>query len=100
MTYEEFKSIIRPRKGTTEGTIKSWYKWCRIGTVGVMPTIPPTGTFIFLKYLYGKNEVLPKMQKNQTPEMKIKTQYHHNHKHKVSKVQLRLNNWNANPGKK
>lgn len=32
MTYEEFKSIIRPRKGTTEGTIKSWYKWCRIGT--------------------------------------------------------------------
>lgn len=72
MTYEEFKSIIRPRKGTTEGTIKSWYKWCRIGTVGVMPTIPPTGTFIFLKYLYGKNEVLPKMQKNQTPEMKIK----------------------------
>lgn len=32
MTYEEFKSIIRPRNGTTEGTIKSWYKWCRIGT--------------------------------------------------------------------
>jgi len=32
MTYKEFKSIIRPRKGTTEGTIKSWYKWCRIGT--------------------------------------------------------------------
>lgn len=32
MTYEEFKSTIRPRKGTTEGTIKSWYKWCRIGT--------------------------------------------------------------------
>lgn len=75
MTYEEFKSIIRPRKGTTEGTIKSWYKWCRIGTVGVMPTIPPTGTFIFLKYLYGKNEVLPKMQKNQTPEMKTKIRY-------------------------
>ena len=75
MTYEEFKSIIRPRKGTTEGTIKSWYKWCRIGTVGVMPTIPPTGTFIFLKYLYGKNEVLPKMQKNQTPEIKTKIRY-------------------------
>lgn len=32
MTYEEFKSIIRPRKGTTEGTIQSWYQWCRIGT--------------------------------------------------------------------
>lgn len=32
MTYDEFKSIIKPRKGTTEGTIKSWYKWCRIGT--------------------------------------------------------------------
>ena len=75
MTYEEFKSIIRPRKGTTEGTIKSWYKWCRIGTVGVMPTIPPTGTFIFLKYLYSKNEVLPKMQKNQTPEIKTKIRY-------------------------
>ena len=75
MTYEEFKSIIRPRKGTTEGTIKSWYKWCRIGTVGVRPTIPPTGIFIFLKYLYGKNEVLPKMQKNQTPEIKTKIRY-------------------------
>ena len=32
MTYEEFKSIISPKKGTTEGTIKSWYKFCRIGT--------------------------------------------------------------------
>ena len=49
MTYEEFKSIIRPRKGTTEGTIKSWYKWCRIGTVGVMPTIPPHWDFHFSK---------------------------------------------------
>ena len=59
----------------------------------------PTGTFIFLKYLYGKNEVLPKMQKNQTPEMKIKPQFHHHHKPEVSKVQLRPKNWNANPGK-
>lgn len=59
----------------------------------------PLGLSFFLKYLYGKNEVLPKMQKNQTPEMKIKPQFHHHHKHKVSKVQLRLNNWNANPGK-
>ena len=32
MTYEEFKSIISPRPGTTEGTIKSWYKWCIVGT--------------------------------------------------------------------
>ena len=32
MTYEEFKNIIRPKKGTTEGTMHSWYKWCRIGT--------------------------------------------------------------------
>ena len=32
MTYEEFKSVISPKPGTTEGTIKSWYKWCRIGT--------------------------------------------------------------------
>jgi hypothetical protein len=31
MTYNQFKSIIRPKPGTTEGTIKSWYKWCRIG---------------------------------------------------------------------
>ena len=35
----------------------------------------PIGTFIFLKYLYGKNEVLPKMQKNQTPEIKTKIRY-------------------------
>ena len=39
-------------------------------------------------------------QKNPTPEMKIKPQVHHHHKPEVSKVQLRLNNWNANPGKK
>lgn len=39
------------------------------------------------------------MQKNQTPEMKIKPQFHHHHKPKVSKVQLRPKNWNANPGK-
>lgn len=32
MTYEEFKNTINPRKGTTEGTIKHWYEWCRIGT--------------------------------------------------------------------
>ena len=32
MTYDEFKSIIRPKPGTSEGTIKSWYKWCTIGT--------------------------------------------------------------------
>ena len=32
MTYEEFKSIISPRPGTTEGTIKRWYKWCTVGT--------------------------------------------------------------------
>ena len=32
MTYEEFKSVISPKPGTTEGTIKSWYKWCTIGT--------------------------------------------------------------------
>ena len=58
------------------------------------------GHYIFLNYLYGENEVLPKMQKNQTPEMKIKPQVHHHHKPKVSKVQLRPKNWNANPGKK
>lgn len=39
------------------------------------------------------------MKKNQTPEMKIKSQVHHHHKPKVSKLQLRPNNWNANPGK-
>ena len=32
MTYEEFRSIINPRPGTTDGTIKSWYKWCTVGT--------------------------------------------------------------------
>lgn len=32
MTYDEFKSVISPKPGTTEGTIKSWYKWCTIGT--------------------------------------------------------------------
>ena len=40
------------------------------------------------------------MQKNQTPEMKIKSQVHYHHKPKVSKVQLRPKNWNVNPGKK
>ena len=35
----------------------------------------PIGTCIFLKYLYGKNEVLPKMQKNQTHEIKTKIRY-------------------------
>lgn len=39
------------------------------------------------------------MKKNQTPEMKIKPQVHRHHKPEVSKVQLRPNNWNANPGK-
>ena len=39
------------------------------------------------------------MKKNQTPEMKIKPQIHHHYKPKVSKVQLRPKNWNANPGK-
>lgn len=32
MTYEEFKSITNPKPGTTEGTLHSWYKWCRLGT--------------------------------------------------------------------
>lgn len=32
MTYEEFKSVISPKPGTTEGTMHSWYKWCRLGT--------------------------------------------------------------------
>ena len=58
-----------------------------------------SGLYIFLKYLYGENEVLPKMKKNQTPEMKIKPKVHHHHKPEVSKVQLRPKNWNANPGK-
>ena len=42
------------------------------------------------------------MKKNQTPEMKIKPQVHHHYKtkvSKVSKVQLRPKNWNANTGK-
>ena len=51
----------------------------------------------FAKYLYRDDY---KMQKKQTPEMEIKPQFHHHHKPEVSKVQLRLKNWNANPGKK
>jgi len=58
-----------------------------------------SGLYFALRYLYGENEVLPKMQKNQTPEMEIKPKIHHHHKPEVSKVQLRPKNWNANPGK-
>lgn len=68
-------------------------------TVGVMPTTQPQGLYFALRYLYGENEVLPKMEKNQTPEMKIKPKVHHHHKPEVSKVQLRPKNWNANPGR-
>ena len=32
MTYNQFKSILRPKPGTTEIDMKSWYEWCRIGT--------------------------------------------------------------------
>ena len=32
MTFKEFRSLLRPKPGTTEGTIKSWYKFCRTGT--------------------------------------------------------------------
>ena len=55
----------------------------------VCPQNSHIGLYIFQRYLYGENEVLPKMQKNQTPEMKIKPQVHHHHKPEVSKVQLR-----------
>lgn len=66
----------------------------------MMSTSQPQRTlFCSLRYLYGENEVLPKMKKNQTPEMKIKPKVHHHHKPEVSKVQLRPKNWNANPGK-
>lgn len=58
-----------------------------------------SGLYFSLRYLYGENEVLPKMQKNQTPEMKIKPKVYYHYKPKVSKVQLRPKNWNANPGK-
>lgn len=58
-----------------------------------------SGLYFALRYLYGEDEVLPKMQKNQIPEMKIKPKVHHHHKPEVSKVQLRPKNWNANPGK-
>ena len=57
-----------------------------------------SGIYFALRYLYGENK-LPEMQKNQTPEMEIKPHVHHHHKPEVSKVQLRPNNWNANPGK-
>lgn len=51
----------------------------------------------FAKYLYRDDY---KMQKKQTPEMKIKPNVRYHYKPVVSKVQLRLKNWNANPGKK
>ena len=40
------------------------------------------------------------MQNKQTPEMEIKPNVRYHYKPVVSKVQLRLKNWNANPGKK
>lgn len=46
----------------------------------IISTPHQSGLYIFLKYLYGENEVLPKMKKNQTPEMKIKPNVHHHHK--------------------
>lgn len=68
-------------------------------TVGVQPVSQPQGLYFALRYLYSNENILPKMEKNQTPEMEIKPKVHHHHKPKVSKVQLRPNNWNANPGK-
>lgn len=59
----------------------------------------PSGLYSALRYLYSKEEVLPKMKKNQTPEMEIKPYIRYHYKPKVSKVQLRPKNWNANPGK-
>lgn len=67
-------------------------------TVGVQPVSHPQGLYFALRYLYGEDK-LPKMEKNQTPEMKIKPKVHHHHKPEVNKVQLRPKNWNANPGK-
>ena len=58
-----------------------------------------SGLYFALRYLYEDESKLPKIEKNQTPEMKIKPQVHHHHKPEVSKVQLRPKNWNANPGK-
>lgn len=57
-----------------------------------------SGIYFALRYLYGEDK-LPKMEKNQTPEIKIKPKVHHHHIPEVSKVLLRPNNWNANPGK-
>ena len=67
-------------------------------TVSVQPVTQPQGLYFALRYLYGEDK-LPKMEKNQTPEMKIKPKVHHHHKPEVNKVQLRPKNWNANPGK-
>lgn len=58
------------------------------------------GISFALRYLYRDGDLRNKMQKNQTFEMKIKPKIQHHYKPKVSKVQLRPKNWNANPGKK
>jgi len=67
--------------------------------INVQSTSHLYGFYFTLKYLYRDGNVRNKMQKNQIPEMKIKPQIHHHYKPKVSKVQLRPKNWNANPGK-
>lgn len=66
--------------------------------VSVQSTSHLYGIYSALRYLY-RGDLRNKMQKNQTPEMEIKPQFHHHYKPKVSKVQLRPKNWNANPGK-
>ena len=67
--------------------------------VSVQSTSHLYGIYSALRYLYRDGNVRNKMQKNQTPEMKIKPKVYYHYKPKVSKVQLRPKNWNANPGK-
>ena len=57
-----------------------------------------SGLYFALRYLYDDHSLKP-IEKNQTPEMRIKPKEFHHHKPEVSKVQLRPKNWNANPGK-
>lgn len=67
--------------------------------VSVQSTSHLYAIYSALRYLYRDGDLRNKMQQSQTLEMKIKPQIHHHYKPKVSKVQLRPKNWNANPGK-